>query len=190
MRRMRRWASAVAVSSLVLVSAACTDSAQQPSELSDESSTSAAPSSGPASGSTAPTTDYTPEEQAVIDQYKGYYNAIYTLSNPTDEQVHAAFTPYAEQPVVENWVSVFQQFAAEDRTPGGGIEFGPLQVSAAEGSATVVECRDGTSETMIQISSGAVVATGEPGTRIETGLAPDASGTWLVQWSEPQVKAC
>ncbi|WP_158716259.1 hypothetical protein [Blastococcus sp. Marseille-P5729] len=194
MGRVMRWAAGMMVGAFVMTGAGCTDEPTQPTDLSDATSSATASetsevSSGSESAASA-SSSFSPDEQAVVDQYKGYYNAIYTLTTPTDDEVRAAFTPFAEQPVVENWVKVFQQFAAEDRKPSGGITFGPLEVVIVGNGATVIECRDGSTEEMVSISGGQVVARGGPGTRVEAQLVIEDAGKWMVHSAVATNEAC
>lgn len=198
---------AIAVAAMGVVLAACSEEpTPRPSELSAESSASASEGSesaaddsgssssawtrsdeSSASSSAAPTVD-----QTVLEVYKSYYNAIYTLKTPTDEQVRQAFTPYAEQLLVDNWVKVFAKFASNDVMPSGGVTFGPTQITMLPGDAeaTVYECRDGTSETMSKISTGQVVSHGSPGTRIDSKLRKGTDGEWRVFSTDLQDAAC
>lgn len=174
MDRTRRRTAGLLVAAMVLVTAACNGETTKPSELSDDSSTSAAPSTA------APSTSTSPEQQAVIDQYKSYYNTIYTLSSPSDEEVRAAFLPYADDFMVENWVNVFKSFAAQGKRPGGSIEFGPIEVKITGNTAETRECRDGTSELLVSTTDGTTISHGAPGTLVEAGLIQDTAGDWRV----------
>lgn len=174
MGRARRRTAGLLVGAIVLTGAACDGETTALSELSDGPSISAAKSSS------APSTSESAQERAVIDQYKGYYNTIYTLSTPSDEQVREAFLPYADDFMVENWVKVFKSFAAQGKRPAGSIEFGPIEVTLTGATAETRECRDGTSELLVSIADGTTISHGAPGTLVEAGLIQDTAGVWRV----------
>lgn len=129
-------------------------------------------------------------DQEVLAAYQAYYETIYSLGSPTPQQIRAAFEPYAEPHVVENWVKVFASFAVDDRRPSGAVTFGPIQVTVAGESATVYECRDGTSETMTRVSSGEVLSHGSPGTLVDSKLNHGADGKWRVASSAVKPGSC
>ncbi|WP_158716261.1 hypothetical protein [Blastococcus sp. Marseille-P5729] len=194
MGRVMRWAAGMMVGAFVMTGAGCTDEPTQPTDLSDATSSATASetsevSSGSESAASA-SSSFSPDEQAVVDQYKGYYNAIYTLTTPTDDEVRAAFTPYAEQHVVENWVKVFQELATEGSEPGGEIQFGPLEVAITGQVAVVIECRDGTSELVISSADKSTKSHGSPETKVVAELFLSDSGEWLVQEANATEGGC
>ena len=199
MARVARWTATFLASGLLLSVAACSDPPPQPSGLSDDTSASQPASSGSAasgtSGSASDTSSTSgtssPDEQAIIAQYKGYYNAIYTLTTPTDDdQVRAAFEPYAATPVVDNWVKVFAALNADNKRPSGGVQFGPIEVTVSAGTATTRECRDSTSELIVSSVDGATLTHGSPGTLVDGALSKDDSGIWRVTKAVAQESGC
>lgn len=184
MDRTRRRTAGLLVAAMVLVTAACNGETTKPSELSDDSSTSAAPSTA------APSTSTSPEQQAVIAQYKGYYDAIYTLTTPSEEQVRAALASFAIEPVIDNWVSVFSKLNSEGRRPGGHVSFGSIDVVVDGNIAVTRECRDSTTELIVAADNGETQSHGNPGTLIEGQLERGPSGTWLVNKAVATEFAC
>ncbi|WP_153502747.1 hypothetical protein [Cumulibacter manganitolerans] len=185
MIRLTRFAGAGVAGVLALSLAACTDQSDKPSTLSDEPSSSQATTSAAESSSAASSS----EEQAVIAQYKGYYNAIYTLATPTEVEVRAAFDIYATKPVVDNWVEVFKSLAAAGKRPAGEIHFGPLEVVVKGAQATTKECRDSSSELVVSTTDGTTLTRGGPGTLIDGRLTKE-SGSWLVVKAVATESAC
>ncbi|WP_153502749.1 hypothetical protein [Cumulibacter manganitolerans] len=155
------------------------------------SSSSAAPSAPPTipPPSSAPPT-IPPADQAALAAYKHYYETIYTLGTPSAQQVRTAFAPYAEKHVIDNWVAVFAQFAADGTRPSGQVTFGAIQVSVTAGTATVYECRDATTETMSKVSTGELVSHGSPGMRIDSQLNLGGDGRWRITSSGVQPNGC
>ena len=177
MRQMRRFAAMMVAGCLALTAAACgADPGTKPSEL-NESSTSSAATSSPPTSTSAPVDD---EEQAVISQYKGWFEAVNGMGLATDEQVAAALAPYATEALVQNSVDVFANKRADGLIPGGAVVFGDIEVTLNGDAAAVRECRDGSSETSVEVSTGNVVAAGMPGTLYEADLKKDPQGTWLM----------
>lgn len=194
MGRVMRWTAGMMVCAAVMTSAACTDEPTQPTDLSDTTSsttaseTSEAPSGSESSASAS--SSFSPDEQAVVDQYKGYYNAIYTLTTPTDDEVRAAFTPYAIDSVVDHWIQVFKSFEEDGKNPAGNVEFGPLEVLVSSNDATVSECRNTTTEVFVSTADGKEISHGGPGTKVEAQLTHVPDGKWLIVAANASPNSC
>lgn len=183
MGRAKRRTAGFLVGALVLTGAACSDEPTKPSELSDEPSTSGQ------SSSPAPSSSVSADEQAIIDAYKGYFNTLSALGGATDAEAQDALAPYAEPGLIGAVVAVLQKYRAEGKKPGGHVTFGDIQVTMTGNSATISECRDGSSESLVDADTGAVLSVGGPGQKFEA-TAHKSSGQWLLSGSKGTKNGC
>lgn len=173
MRRGVRWTSSVVVTGLVLLGSACDGSVQQPSGLSDEPSSTSA--------SLGATTSASPDEQAVIAAYKGWFTTLNGLGNADEAEVRAALQPYAVDALVDTAVKFFAEKRAQGLMPGGTVEFAELVVAVDAQLATVTECRNGVTETTVEIATGKTAGTGVANTGYKASVRKEASGQWLLE---------
>ncbi|MFV0535115.1 MAG: hypothetical protein ACK5MR_15895 [Cumulibacter sp.] len=173
----RRSVTLLSAGILALALAGCgNDPDTKPTELSATSSSSAsgspsdpAPSSDSSTTSSAPDVD--PEEQAVIDAYKGFYTTLNSLTDLSEVAVTEAMSPYAQDVAIQQVLTGTASLASDGHAPGGTVVFAPLEIEFAGSSeATLTECRDTTGETIVDANTGEQVSQGTPGTSITAFL--------------------
>ena len=182
MRRLGRMAAAAVSAALMLTTAACDDSGNQPSELSDSTSTStSAPTSESESTASSPSTD--PEEQAVITAYKGFFETLVQLGAAKDDtEVREMVAPYAAGPAVERLVTLMATLRSNNQEPGGTVVFSAIVVEIEGNQATATECRDASTETIVDAATGQQVSTGAPSNAITASLSNGSAGWHLVDY--------
>ncbi|GAB3293802.1 hypothetical protein GCM10027298_01920 [Epidermidibacterium keratini] len=157
----------------------------------ESGSSSAAPSSAAPPTAPKPAQTFPPEQQPIVDAYYGYFDALFSLRTQTDDEVRAAMTPYAVPERVEKVVQTFATYRAEGKEPGGSPGYRPIEIAAVSDQAsTIVECHDGSQETMVDIATGQVIESGVQQNRLQTELVLDPSGSWLVDKAYWEVGKC
>lgn len=177
MEPMRKFATVLIASSLLLIVAGCgADDGTEPTEL-PSSSTSAEPSA-PTTVPTTPSADA--EEQAIIAAYKGFYSALNSLEDLSEPSVRAQMLPYTDGEALEKAVAAADGLAAKGYAPSGAVVFSVLEVALSNPDAAILwECRDASTEIIVDSASGQQISSGSPGTQIKAELARIDS-TWKV----------
>ena len=177
--------AAAALTALVLVLVtACTDEPTQPGNIPTGASSST--SSGVPSTSEAPQTD----EEQIIAVWKKWFETLYSLKTPTDDEVRAAFSPISDLGMVDDVVKLFQSYRTDGYAPGGYVVFGPIDVAIDGANASVTECRDTSTELLVNAADGSVVVGGESSSKITGGFVRDSAGNWLLSTYSSVVTEC
>ncbi|WP_134324513.1 hypothetical protein [Cumulibacter soli] len=185
MGQKRRGVTLLSAGILALALAGCGDDPDtKPTELSATSSSSASASPSdtppPSESSTSSAPDVDPEEQAVIDAYKGFYTTLNSLTDLSEAAVTEAMSPYAKDGALQQVIAAAANFASHGYIPGGSIEYAQIEVAfTGDSEATVKECRDTSNETILDADTGAEISKGGPGTSIQAFVDKDEGG-WRV----------
>lgn len=178
-RRLRRLAWTAC---LALCVTACSDPVQQPSELSDQSSSTSSSASATASEEA--------QRQAIIAAYKGFFGTLPQLGSADEMQTRALLAPYGAGPAVDRLAQLAAKLRENHWQSSGSVQFAPVNVTVqSPTTAQTVECRDTTTETIVDTTTGAVVSQGVPGTEITATLKLE-SFTWLVHDYDAKEGAC
>lgn len=177
MRHKRRFAAVVIAACVALPLAACgDDSGSKPSELTETSATSGSPSS--ASTSSAP--PVVDDETAVIAAYKGFFETLLKLGEATDStEVRQMLAPYGAGPAVERVVTLIESLRANNKTPGGAVVFSDVVVELNGDQATATECRDATTELIVDAGTNEPMSMGAASNAITATLTKSTVG-WRV----------
>lgn len=170
MGRVMRWAAGMVVGAFVMTGAGCTDEPTQPTDLPD-TATSAATSSS-AGG--------TEEEQAVVEAYKGFWTELIALGDVDPEEVQETIAPYTTSPLLEQVDQVIANFRKNGLKPAGSVQFSNIAVDLTGDTATINECRDASTELVIDAANGQTVSSGEPRSAISTTAVRQADGLWKI----------
>ena len=188
MQRRGRMAALVLTAGLTLSTVACTDETPtKPSELTDRTSTSASASqTAPSSASpSAPS-----EEEAVIAAYKSFFTVLTNVKDMSESSVRILLDPYGTGLAVDRLVEVAQMLSANGQRPAGKVIFAATEVEMeSSASAVVRECRDTSTETIVDVTDGSVVSAGAPGTKFDAQLTK-VDGAWKVSTYDAVEGAC
>lgn len=187
MRQMRRFAAMMVAGCLALTAAACgADPGTKPSEL-NESSTSSAATSSPPTSTSAPVDD---EKQAVIAAYKGFFETLVTLGPADEAGVRAAIAPYGDGLAVERIIQAMASLRAKNQEPAGKVVFAEITVKVDGNEATATECRNGTTELIVDSATKQQVNQGNPNSLFTTTLIKDQTSAWRVTDYHTATNAC
>lgn len=182
MLRWRRGVLAI-VCVLALGCAGCSKDDPKPTDpktLSTSSSVSP-PSSSPS---------LTADQQAIISQYKAYFTAVTELDGQSTLTVMNELTQYGYPVVAASSERTLATIAQSGWKIGGYISYGPMVVAVQDLDGSVRECRDGSSETIVDASTGMELSHGDPGQQITATMHKDADSLWRITNIDVIEKTC
>lgn len=165
----------------VLAVGACSPSGDgKPTEL--------PPSSQSSGTSTSP--KLTAEQEAIVNQYKAYFENFVQLVGEPKQVVFEVLTKYAYPQVVEIAYQGLQALDENGKRAGGTITYGQLEPTVTGKTASLIECRDSSTETVVSAIDGTVLTHGSPGTRFISSFELNDDGRWRITDLTGKESAC
>ncbi len=179
---IRKLRLAAATCALITMSGCTTSDGSKPSKL--------PPVSNSAGASTSSAPKLTAEQEAIVSQYKAYFEETNDLVGASKAVVFETLTNYAWPVVVETTYEGLQAFNAQGQRGGGQIVFGELVPVVTGDAAEFEECRDTSTETVVSMSTGEVIGRGSPGTLFWVSFHLDPDGKWRIADSTVGAAEC
>ncbi|PRZ43508.1 hypothetical protein CLV47_102196 [Antricoccus suffuscus] len=180
--RRQRLGVAIATCVLIVVSGCTTSDGTKPTELPSVSNS--------GSASTSSTPKLTTDQKAIVSQYKAYFNNFVQLVGAPKQVVFDELTKYAYPAVVEVAYKGMAAIAEKGQRAGGTITYGVLEPAVTDKSATMVECRNMTSETLISAVDGTVVSEGAAIARFKSFFDLNEDGKWRITQLTAKADEC
>ena len=180
--RRLRLGVAVATCALITMCGCTTSDGTKPSELPSVSNS--------GSASTSATPKLTAEQEAIVSQYKAYFEKSMVLVGASQLEVYEVLTQYAYPKVVDVAFAGLQTLATKSQTSGGAIEFGELEPSVSGTTASMIECRDMSSETVVSATDGSEIWRGGPGVQFVSKFERIPDGSWRISAVSGEENAC